>query len=155
MGEIYELFVLALSLVWFAGATPDCMVHSAQQMKHAVIWGGAKRVGGGGNVPENALSQKFLDPLKGASGLLCRGFLYRKNRALTLEGLRGWKTFRTRGWGPKPLFGRGVIREVFHPPPFSTPPPMASSEMKHENVQKFRPILRPILRPDLRASHIN
>ena len=23
MGEIYELFVLALSLVWFAGATPD------------------------------------------------------------------------------------------------------------------------------------
>ena len=24
--------------------------------------------------------------------------------------------------GPKPLFGRGVIREVFHPPPFSTPP---------------------------------
>ena len=24
MGEIHELFVLALSLVWFAGATPDC-----------------------------------------------------------------------------------------------------------------------------------
>ena len=24
--------------------------------------------------------------------------------------------------GPKPLFGRGVIREVFHPLPFSTPP---------------------------------
>ena len=24
--------------------------------------------------------------------------------------------------GPKPLFGRGVIREVFHPPLFSTPP---------------------------------
>ena len=23
MGEIHELFVLALSLVWFAGATPD------------------------------------------------------------------------------------------------------------------------------------
>ena len=28
--------------------------------------------------------------------------------------------------GPKPLFGRGVIREVFLPPPFSTP--LASSE---------------------------
>ena len=24
MGEIHELFVLALSLVWFAGAAPDC-----------------------------------------------------------------------------------------------------------------------------------
>ena len=30
------------------------------------------------------------------------------------------------GGGPKPLFGRGVIREVFQPPLFSTP--MASSE---------------------------
>ena len=39
----------------------------------AVIWGGAKRMGGGGNVPENALSRKFLDPSKRASGLLCRG----------------------------------------------------------------------------------
>ena len=26
MGEIHELFVWALSLVWFAGATPDCSV---------------------------------------------------------------------------------------------------------------------------------
>ena len=25
MGEIHELFVLALSLVWFAGATPDSL----------------------------------------------------------------------------------------------------------------------------------
>ena len=33
----------------------------------------------------------------------------------------GWKTYRTRG-GPKPLFGRGVLREVFLPPLFSTPP---------------------------------
>ena len=27
-----------------------------------------------------------------------------------------------RGQVPNPLFGRGVIREVFHPPLFSTPP---------------------------------
>ena len=40
----------------------------------------------------------------------------------------GWKTYRTRG-GPKPLFGRGVLREVFLPPLFSTPP-MASSEKR-------------------------
>ena len=26
MGEIHELFVLALSLVWFAGATPESYV---------------------------------------------------------------------------------------------------------------------------------
>ena len=44
-----------------------------------------------------------------ASVLLCRGFLYRKNRALTREG-GGKGTIR--GGGPKPLFGRGVIREV-------------------------------------------
>ena len=69
--------------------------------------------------PEN-----FLDASKRASGLLCRGFLYRKNRALTPEG--GWKTYRTRG-GPKPPFGKGVFREVFHPLLFSTLP-MASSE---------------------------
>ena len=28
MGEIHELFVLALSLVWFAGATPEIMLFS-------------------------------------------------------------------------------------------------------------------------------
>ena len=32
----------------------------------------------------------------------------------------GWKTYRTRG-GRNPLFGRGAIHEVFHPPLFSTP----------------------------------
>ena len=82
------------------------------------IWGGAN-VWRKECVPENALSRKFLDSSKRASGLLCRGILYRKNRALTPEG--GDKTYRTRG-GPKPLLGRGVIREVFQPPLFSTPP---------------------------------
>ena len=51
----------------------------------AVMWGGAKRMWEE-NVPGNALSRKFLDPSKRASGLLCRGFLYRKNRATTPEG---------------------------------------------------------------------
>ena len=40
MGETHELFVLALSLVWFAGATPDStalalesvLFHHAKQM---------------------------------------------------------------------------------------------------------------------------
>ena len=38
--------------------------------------GGVQKLGGGGNVPENASSRKFLDPSKRASGLLCRGFFY-------------------------------------------------------------------------------
>ena len=76
---------------------------------------GSSQAWGEENVPENALSRKFLDPSKRAS-------VYRKNRALTPEG--------------GSLFGRGVIREVFHPPLFSTPPwAMASSE---EQSQKFK-----------------
>ena len=51
----------------------------------AVIWGGAKRMGGGKRTRERALP-KNLDPSKSAFGLLCRGFLYRENRALTPEG---------------------------------------------------------------------
>ena len=81
-------------------------------------YGGVQNVWGEENVPENVLSRKFLDPSKRAFGLLCRGFLYRKNRAVTPEG--GGK--RTVWGGVKPLFGRGVIREVFLPPLFSTPP---------------------------------
>ena len=49
----------------------------------AVKGGGMQSVWGEENVTENALSRKFLDPSKRASGLLCRGFLYTKNRALT------------------------------------------------------------------------
>ena len=82
-------------------------------------YGGVQNVWGEENVPENALSRKFLEPSKRASGLLCRGFLYRETQSTDTWG--GWKTYRTRG-GPKPLFGRGVIREVFLPPLFSTPP---------------------------------
>ena len=82
-------------------------------------YGGVQNVWGEENVPENALCRKFWNPSKRASGLLCRGFLYRKNRALTPEG--GGKRTVTRGV-QNPFFGRGVIREVFHPPLFSTPP---------------------------------
>ena len=57
------------------------------------------------NVLEKALSRKFLDPSKRASGLLCRGFLYRKNGALTPEGV---ENVPYEG-GPQPLFGRGVM----------------------------------------------
>ena len=67
------------------------------------LYGGVQNVWGEENVPENVLSRKFLDPSKRASGLLCRGFLYRKNRALTPEG--GGK--RTVRGGSKTPFWEG------------------------------------------------
>ena len=36
MGEIHELFVLALSLVWFAGATPDSFPRENRTSKN--VW---------------------------------------------------------------------------------------------------------------------
>ena len=82
-----------------------------------MIWGGAKRMGGGKRTRQSALP-KIFGPLP--KELLVRSvvdFCTGKNRALTPE--EGGK--RTVRGGPKPLFGRGVIREVFHPPLFSTP----------------------------------
>ena len=69
------------------------------------------------NVPENALSRNFLDPSERASGLLCRGFSYRKNTVQSTDTGGGWKAYRMRGV-PKTTLGRGVIHEVFHPPSF-------------------------------------
>ena len=37
MGEIHEIFVVALSLVWFAGATPESLVFSVRgQLSQAI-----------------------------------------------------------------------------------------------------------------------
>ena len=84
----------------------------------AVIWGGAKRMGGGKRTRERAL-QKFLDPSKRASGLLCRGFLYRKNRAVTPEG-SGKRTVR--GGVQNPFLGGVSFVRFSTPLFFSTPP---------------------------------
>ena len=87
---------------------------------------GAKRntVWGEKNVPENALSRKFLDPSKTAPALLCHGFLYRKNRALTPEG-GGKRTVR--GGVQNPFLGGVSFVRVFLRPSFFHPP-MASSD---------------------------
>ena len=83
------------------------------------LWyGGVKNVWREENVPENALSRKFLDPSKKASGLLCRGFLYRKNRATTPEG-GGKRTIRG---GVQNLFLGGVSLVMFSSPLFFPPP---------------------------------
>ena len=79
--------------------------------------GGGKRTRGG------ALPKIFGPLQKSFLSALSWIFVQEKQSA---DAWGGWKTYRTRG-GPKPLFGRGVIREVFHPPPFSTPP-VASSD---------------------------
>ena len=52
----------------------------------SMIWGGAKRMGGGKLTRERAL------PSKRASGQKCRGFLHRRNRALTPKGGQKNKT---------------------------------------------------------------
>ena len=84
----------------------------------AVIGGGAKRMGGGKRTRERALPKIFWPLQKGFWS--ARSWIFVQKKQST-DAWGGWKTYRTRG-GPKPPFGRGVIREVFHPPLFSTPP---------------------------------
>ena len=60
----------------------------------AMIWGGARRMGGGKRTRERLLQKMFRTP-KRASGVLSLGFLYRTDRATTPEG-RG-KHSRLRG----------------------------------------------------------
>ena len=67
---------------------------------------------------------KSLDPSTRASGVLSHGFLYRKNRATTLRRV---ELSQTQG-GPKPLFWRGVLHEVFLPPFY--PPPHGVLRLK-------------------------
>ena len=40
MGEIHELFVLAVSLVWFAGATPDLNFTKVRNLENAAAVSG-------------------------------------------------------------------------------------------------------------------
>ena len=71
MGEIHELFVLALFLVWFAGATPDFGVpfskgcsfplfHSAASERHGAHAGLAPILKSAGKVPSSAHRRKVV-----------------------------------------------------------------------------------------------
>ena len=80
--------------------------------------GGCKTYGGGKFARERALPKTFGPLQKSLWSALLWMFVQEKQ---STDPWGGWKTYRTRG-GPKPLFGRGVSREVFHPPLFSTPP---------------------------------
>ena len=83
--------------------------------------GGAKRMGGGKRTRERALP-KIFGPLQKSLlfwSALWWIFVQKKKATDTWEA---WKTYRTRE-GPRPLFGRRVIREVFQPPAFFPPPP--------------------------------
>ena len=53
---------------------------------YAFFFPGVQNVWEEEDVPENTSARKFVDPSQRASGLLCRGFFYRKNRAMTPEG---------------------------------------------------------------------
>ena len=95
--------------------------------KRRVMWhmslghdmGGVQNVWGEENLPEHPL-EKFSEPSKRASGVLSLGFLHRKHRATT-PGPRGGNV-PDKGGGPKPVLGRGVVREVFLPHLLPPPP---------------------------------
>ena len=86
-----------------------------------MIWGGAKRMGGGKRTREPALPNNS-GPLQKSFWSAQSWILIQQKQSNDIRGR--WKAYRPRGGGgvPKPLFGRGVIREVFLPPLFSTPP---------------------------------
>ena len=118
--------------------------------------GGVQNVWGEENEPDNAPSRKFLDPSKRASRLLSRGCVQDKNRALTPEGV---KKVPDEG-GSETFFGRGILREVFLPPLFSTPPPNVSSESgpppkgpsgtkKHYGIVNYYAVVFLLRHPDL------
>ena len=73
----------------------------------AMIWGGAKRMGGGKRIRERALP-KNSGPLQ-KSCWSAKSWIFVQNRATTPEGV---ENVPYEGC-PNPLFGRGVIREVF------------------------------------------
>ena len=81
--------------------------------------GGCKTYGGGGKRTRERALPKIFGPLQKSFWSALSWIFVQEKQSTDTWG--GWKTYRRRG-GPKPLFGRGVIREVFHPPPFSTPP---------------------------------
>ena len=99
--------------------------------------GGGQNVRGEENVPENALSRKFLDPSKRASVLHCRGFLYRKTRALTPEGV---ENVPYKGGFQSPFLG-GVSFVRFSSPLFFSTPPLFLPP-PHRILRKERNMLK-------------
>ena len=100
------------------------MVHLMRQ-KLGRDMGGCKTYGGRKTYQRTRSPNNFWTPSRGF-GLLCRGFLYRKNRALTPEG--GWKTYGTRGGSKTPFLG-GVSFVRFSYPLFFHPPVASSEEV--------------------------
>ena len=95
-------------------------------------------------VPNNAPSRKFLDPLKRATGVVSLPLLYKERKSLHT------KTCQRMG-GPKRVFGRGVIREVFFPPVF--PKSVVSKRVGLADVPQYRkPVTRAQKRSDGRQN---
>ena len=80
--------------------------------------GGCKTYGGRKTYQRTYPPEKFWTPPKELLVCSVVDFCTGKTEQ---RHLRGVENVPYEG-GPKPLFGRGVIREVFLPPPFSTPP---------------------------------
>ena len=92
--------------------------------------GGCKTYGGKITYQRMRSPENSRTPPKRASGLLCRGFLYRKKRALTPES-GGKRTVR--GGVQNPFVG-GVSFVRFSTPLFFHPP-MTSSERRGESAK--------------------
>ena len=85
----------------------------------AMIWGGGcKTYGGRKTYQRTRPPEKFWTPPKELLVCSVQKFVQEKTERRHPRGVENVLYER----GPKPLFGRGGIREVFLPPLFSTPP---------------------------------
>ena len=103
--------------------SPKLVVCNFHPEAWAVTWGGAKRMGGGKRTRKSALPKIFGPLQKSFWSTLSCIFVQAKQSTDT------WGGWKTRGWSKTP-FWEGCHSWGFHPPPFSNPPPMASSEKR-------------------------
>ena len=116
--------------------------HEMRTKKFMFMFVFSSRVWGEENIPKRTPSQKLPEPsfrtlfkelLVCSVVDFCTGKIEQRHR-----GGGGVENLPCKG-GPKSLFGRGVLREVFLPPLFSTPPPTASSDKGLEMVRQSFP----------------
>ena len=97
--------------------------------------GGCKTYGGWKTYQRTRSPENFWTPPKELLVCCVVDFCRRKTEHWHVRGV---ENVPYEG-GPKPLFGRGVIREVFHPPLFSTPPWRPLENIRHSrNASKLR-----------------
>ena len=101
---------------------PGCLQFYAGALFCALLLGpgcgGVQNVWGGGKRTREHALPKIFGPLQTRFWSALSWIFVQENKTLTPEGVENVP----HEGGSKILFWRGVIREVFHPPLFSTPP---------------------------------